>query len=195
MDRRTWKEPVDERIVAEGVFLDHRAALRITGGAGLLVAAHSGALWITEDNDRRDIIVTGARSYRIESDSLALVNALEPASVTISAPLGIPARWTIEGAAGLNIRPRKRSGQTGRDLWAWVLRCYRAGRHVARRAELSVREAGLRADIARFAARLDARTRRDIGVEEYYSASPAERAEQYRWRHDLAWPARESTFI
>jgi hypothetical protein len=201
MDRRTWKEPVDERIVADGIFLEQRAALRITGGASLLVAAHAGALWITEEGDTRDVIVTNGRSYRIESNGLAIVNALEPTSVTISAPLGIPARWTIEGAApggvsnGVRIRPRKRGGQTGRDLLAWVLRCYRSGARVARGFQQSAREAARRADIARFAAQLDARTRRDIGLEPFYSPVPAERAEQYRWSHDYSWPARENRFI
>jgi len=200
MDRRTWKEPVDERIVVEGVFLEHGAVLRIANGSGLLVTAHVGTLWITEQGDRRDVIVTGSRSYRIESDGLAIVNALEGASVTISAPLGIAARWAIDGATSIGlpldvrIRPR-RHGTVGRTLWAWVLTRYRSGRHVARRAQRAVREAALRADVAQFAAQLDARTRRDIGLEEYYSASPAERAEQYRWSHDYAWPARESRFI
>ena len=196
MDRRTWKEPVDERIVADGVYLEHHAVLRITGGAGLLVAAHAGTLWITEENDPRDVIVTSGRSYRIETDGLVIVNALAHAIVTISAPLEIPARWAIHGLPiGLRIQPRKRAGRTGRDLLAWVLRRYRAGAHLARRAQRSAHEAGLRADLAHLAARLDARTRKDLGIDQYYSASPAERAEQYRWSHDFSWPARESTFI
>src|SRR5262245_2644075 len=98
MDRRTWKEPVDERIVADGLFLEHGAVLRVANGTGLLVAAHAGTLWITEDGDQRDIIVTNGRSYRIRSDGLAIVNALQHAIVTVSAPLGVPARWTIDGA-------------------------------------------------------------------------------------------------
>ena len=197
MDRRTWKEPVDERIVADGVFVEHRGVLRVTNGTGLLVAAHAGTLWITEDGDPRDIIVTNGRSYRIRSDGLAIINALQHAIVTISAPLGVPARWTIDGATlpTVHIRPRKRGGRTARDLWAWVLRCYRAGARTARRAQRSAQEAGQRADLAHFAARLDARTRRDIGLEPFYSASPAERAEQYRWSHGYAWSARESTFV
>jgi hypothetical protein len=203
MDRRTWKEPVDERIVAEGVYLEHRGVLRITNGTGLLVAAHAGTLWITEEGDRRDIIVTNGRSHRIESDGLTIVNALEPAIVTTSAPLSLQARWTIDGATaiglpnGVRIRPRShdKHGTVGRTLWAWVLRRYRSGAHLARRAQASVRETALRADITRFAAQLDARTRKDIGLDGYYSSSPAERAEQYRWSHDYAWPARESRFI
>jgi hypothetical protein len=118
MDRRTWKEPVDERIVADGIFLQYRAVLRITDGAGLLVAAHAGTLWITEEGDRRDIVVTNGRSQRIESDRLVIVNALVPTSVTISAPLGIPARWTDrrQGPGGeasrIRIRPRSAAGRT-----------------------------------------------------------------------------------
>jgi len=201
MDRRTWKEPVDERIVADGIFLQYRAVLRITDGAGLLVAAHAGTLWITEEGDRRDIVVTNGRSHRIESDRLVIVNALVPTSVTISAPLGIPERWTIDGkgpggeASRIRIRPRKRGGRTGRDLWAFVLRCYRSGTRLARRVRQSAHDAELRENVAHFAAQLDARTRRDIGLEQYHSASPAERAEQYRWSHDHSWPARESRFI
>ena len=200
MDRRTWKEPVDERIVADGVFLEHRGVLRVTNGTGLLVAAHAGTLWITENGDPRDVIVTSARSYRIEGNGLVIINALEPASVTISAPLGIPVRWTIGGSTpnglpnGVRVRPRKH-GTVGRTLWAWVLRRYRAGAHFARRARRSAHEAGLRAELAQFAARLDPRTRRDIGLDSFHSTSPAERAERYRWRHDFSWPARESTFI
>src|SRR5262245_28072259 len=203
MDRRTWKEPVDERIVADGVFIEHRGVLRITGGTGLLVAAHAGTLWITEEGDRRDIIVTNGRSHRIESDGLVIVNALEHSIVTVSAPLGIAARWAIDGATaigapnGVRIRPRSddKHGTVGRTLWAWVLRRYRRGAHLARRAQQSVREAALRADVARFAAQLDARTRKDIGLEGYYSSSPTERAEQYRWSHGYAWSARDSRFI
>ena len=202
MDRRTWKEPVDERIVADGVFLEQRGVLRITNGAGLLVAAHAGTLWITVEGDRRDFVVKNGRSCRIESNGLAIVNALEHAIVTVSAPLAIKARWTIDGATatglpnGVRIRPRShdKHGTVGRTLWAWVLRRYRSGARVARRAQESVREAALRADVTHFAAQLDARTRKDIGLEPYYSASAAERAEQYRWSHDYSWP-RDSRFI
>lgn len=201
MDRRTWKEPVDERIVADGIFLEHRAGLRIEHGTRLLVSAHGGTLWITEEGNPADIIVKPGTWHRIATDAATLVYALEPACATISAPLGIPARWTIDGRApggrpnGLRIRPRKRGGRTGRDLWALVLRLYRSGAHAARRVGQSARDADARESVARLAAQLDARTRRDIGLEPFYVASPAERAEQYRWSQDYSWPARESRFI
>jgi hypothetical protein len=201
MDRRIWKEPVGERIVAEGIFLEHRAGLRITHGARLLVSAHGGTLWITEEGNPADFLVEPGTWYRIKTDAPTLVYAMEPASVTISAPLAIPARWTVDGRGpggrpnGVRIAPRKRGGQTGRDLWAWVLRRYRAGAHAGRRMRQSAREAEQRESVARFAAQLDARTRRDIGLEPFHGASAAERAERYRWRHDFSSPARESPFI
>ncbi len=66
MDRRTWKEPVDERIVADGLFLEHRAMLHITRGAGLLVSAQTGTLWITHDGKLDDIVLTSGQWHRIE---------------------------------------------------------------------------------------------------------------------------------
>ena len=201
MDRRTWKEPVDERIVADGIFLEHRAGLRITHGARLLVSAHGGTLWITEEGNPADFIVEPGTWHRIATDAPALVYALEPASVTISAPLGIPAHWTVDGRGpggrpnGVHIAPRRRGGRVARAFWAWLLRRYRSGAHVARRLAQSSRDAELRDSVARLAAQLDERTRRDIGLESFHVASAAERAERYRWRHDFVWPARENTFI
>jgi len=96
MDRRRWNEPVDERIVAEGLQLGHREMLRIPRGAGLLVAAQSGALWLTEEGKPADIFVTPGRWYRIERDALTIAMALEPASVTLSAPLSSRASFAIE---------------------------------------------------------------------------------------------------
>ena len=201
MDRRTWKEPVDERIVAEGIFLEHGAGLRITHGTRLLISAHGGTLWITEEGNPADILVKPGTWHRIATDAPVLVYALEAASVTISAPLDIPARWTVDGRGpggrvnGVHIAPRKRGARIGRSLWAWVLRRYRSGAHAARGLRQSAREAELRERVARLAAQLDARTRRDIGLGEFDGASAAERAERYRWRHDFSWPSRENTFI
>jgi len=201
MDRRTWKEPVGERIVAEGLFLEHRAVLRIARGAGLLVSAHGGTLWITQEGDPHDIIVQSGRWHRLALDTLAIVHALQPASVTISAPLGVSALWTIDGVApdgrpsGLRIGRRSHGHRVTRNVWAWVLRRYRSGAQAARRVRQSARDAAVRDGIERLAAQLDARTRRDVGLGEFHGASPGERAERYRWRQEFSWPPRESTFI
>lgn len=98
MDRRRWKEPVDERIVAEGMRLEQRGLMRITRGTHLLVAAQSGTLWITEEGNSADFLVTPGRWHRIQGDGLVIALALQPAVFTISAPLAVPDRWQIEAS-------------------------------------------------------------------------------------------------
>jgi hypothetical protein len=148
MDRRTWKEPVDERIVADGLFLEHRALVRIARGAGLLVSAHTGTLWITQQGKRDDIVLTAGQWHRLEGDALVIASALQAGILTISAPLAAAARWKIQRVSAAGMRDEVRS-----------------------------------------------RRRSDIGFGEIPGASPAERAERYRWRQDSSWPSRESTFI
>lgn len=199
MDRRTWNEPVDERIVADGLFLERRAMLRIARGAGLLVTSHTGTLWITQEGKRDDIVLAAGQWHRLEGDALAIASALEATIVTISAPLAAAARWRIErvSAEGMRdeVRSRSRGNRFVRGLQAWVLRRYRSGAQAARRIQESVRDAALRDGVERLVTQLDARTRRDIGLEEFHDASPTERAERYRWRQDFSWSSRESTFI
>jgi hypothetical protein len=168
MDRRRWSEPVDERIVAEGMQLERHEMLRIAQGAQLLVAVQSGALWITEEGKPEDLFVTPGRWYRIESDALAVATALESAQVTISAPLAAPGAWQIErigsdGAPAGRLQGRKRGSRIARALMAAWLRLYRKGARVARRAAESSRHA----ELVRLAAQLDRHTRKDIGLEHY----------------------------
>ena len=199
MDRRTWKEPVDERIVAAGLFLEHRAMLCIARGAGLLISANTGAVWITEEGKPDDIILTAGKWHRLKGDAPVIASAMRPTILTVSAPLAAPARWTIQrvSAQGLRdeIHSRRRGNRFVRTLQAWVLRRYRSGARAARRMQESARDAAVRESVAQLAAHLDARTRRDLGMEEFYGASAGERAERYRWRQEFSWSARETTFI
>ncbi|HEV8096125.1 MAG TPA: DUF2917 domain-containing protein [Burkholderiales bacterium] len=199
MDSRTWKEPVDDRIVAEGLFLEHRAMLCIARGTGLLVSSHTGTLWITQEGKRDDIVLTAGEWHRLESDALAIASALGATIVTISAPLAAAARWEIQRVSAEGVREEVRSRTRGnrfvRTLQAWVLGRYRSGAQAARRMQQFARDAALRDGVERLVAQLDARTRRDIGLGEIPGGAPAERAERYRWRQEFSWPARESTFI
>ena len=95
MDRRQWKEPVGEQIVAEGISLEQRSLLRITDGAQLVVTVQSGTLWITEEGNSGDYIVPPGRWYRVHGDGLVIGLALQPSVVTVSAPLAAAARWQI----------------------------------------------------------------------------------------------------
>jgi len=198
MDRRTWKEPVDERIVADGLFLEQRAMLHIARGAGLLISASTGALWITQDGNLDDIVLTSGQWHRLDGDAV-IASALQATIVTISAPLAATPRWKIQRVSAAGMRDEVRSPSRGnrvmRAVQAWVLRRYRSGAQAARRVQQSARDAEFRDSVERLVAQLDARARKDIGLEAFHGASPAERAERYRWRQEFTWPSRESTFI
>ncbi len=168
MDRRRWTEPVDERIVAEGMQLERREMLRIERGARLLVSVQAGLVWLTEEGKPADILVTPGRWYRIENDALTIALALEPTQLAISAPLAAPAAWQIEriasdGTPAGRLRAARRGTRIGRAATAWWLRFHRMRARAARRAAESSRHA----ELARLAARLDAHTRKDIGLEHY----------------------------
>lgn len=195
MDRRRWNEPVDERIVAEGMQLGQREMLRIARGSQLLVSVQSGTLWLTEEGQPRDILVTPGRWHRIKNDALAIGLALESAQVTISAPIAAPSTWQVErlasdGTTAARLRTAKRGSRLGRALTAWLLKLYRAGARAARRAAEFSRHAAL----ARLAAQLDAHTRRDIGLEQYGAFYPT-RSEHFRWWRELRWSSRHGTFL
>jgi hypothetical protein len=95
MDRRQWKEPVDEQIVVEGMSLEQRALMRIRDGAQLVVTVESGTLWITEEGNAGDFIVTPGRWHRVQGDGLVIALALQPSVVTVSAPFAAAARWQL----------------------------------------------------------------------------------------------------
>lgn len=50
--------------------------LKVTGGAGSTVQAVEGAVWITEENQPRDVVLERGASYRLRAGGLALINAL-----------------------------------------------------------------------------------------------------------------------
>ncbi len=50
--------------------------LKVVDGAGSTVCALEGAVWITEENQRRDIVLERGACYRLKEHGLALINAL-----------------------------------------------------------------------------------------------------------------------
>jgi hypothetical protein len=58
------------------VQLGPNATLRVVDGAGSTVCAVEGSLWITEENQPRDIVLKAGGCYRLRERGIALVNAL-----------------------------------------------------------------------------------------------------------------------
>ena len=50
--------------------------LRVLDGAGQTVCAVEGSVWITEENQPKDIVLERGACYRLRQRGLALVNAL-----------------------------------------------------------------------------------------------------------------------
>jgi hypothetical protein len=58
------------------VRLGPNQTLKVVDGAGSTVCALDGALWITEENQVRDIVLEPGNCYRLEHPGIALVNSL-----------------------------------------------------------------------------------------------------------------------
>ena len=58
------------------VKLGPNQTLKVVDGAGSTVCALQGSLWITEENQLRDIVLTPGGCYRLQHPGIALVNSL-----------------------------------------------------------------------------------------------------------------------
>jgi hypothetical protein len=63
----------------------------LADGAGTLIVAERGALWITQASDSRDIILEAGDSFVLDRDGRALITTLGgPAEFRISPPVAQP---------------------------------------------------------------------------------------------------------
>jgi hypothetical protein len=58
------------------VKLGPNQTLRVVDGAGSTVCAVEGSVWITEENDARDIVLSPGGCYRLRHRGIAIVNSL-----------------------------------------------------------------------------------------------------------------------
>ena len=58
------------------VRLHPNQTLRLVDGAGATVCALEGEVWITEENQARDIVLAQGNCYRLRNRGLALINPL-----------------------------------------------------------------------------------------------------------------------
>jgi hypothetical protein len=61
-----------------------RELVIIDNASDQMIHCESGELWITQDGDRRDIIVPAEKSWRIDADRPLVVSALKPAVATLT---------------------------------------------------------------------------------------------------------------
>jgi hypothetical protein len=64
--------------------LPNQSVLALPDAHEVDIECRSGALWITLDNDRRDIVLNPGQHFRADSHRRALVEAIEPSCVRLS---------------------------------------------------------------------------------------------------------------
>jgi hypothetical protein len=64
--------------------LQRGQTLKVVDGAGSTICARNGALWITEENRPRDIVVEPGSCYRLAARGVAVIEALGEASVSFA---------------------------------------------------------------------------------------------------------------
>lgn len=67
------------------VRLGPNQTLKVLDGAGSTVCAVEGSVWITEENQARDIVLEAGACYQLQHEGVAVVNSLAgEASVALS---------------------------------------------------------------------------------------------------------------
>lgn len=65
--------------------LVHKAMFSVSDAAGVNIICRSGSVWITLDNDTRDIVLDAGESFLSTEHRRAIIYALESSSLTLSA--------------------------------------------------------------------------------------------------------------
>ena len=80
---------------SSGVLLAKGQTLSLAEAAGVRVASQSGVVWITQDGDPRDIVLSAGDSVVLDRSTPTIVQAFEPALITIADPK--PVRRSARG--------------------------------------------------------------------------------------------------
>ena len=66
--------------------LERNQILNLSDALDVRIACVSGALWITQDRDRRDIVLKAGESFTIDRDNVVLVSAVEKSVIAMTMP-------------------------------------------------------------------------------------------------------------
>jgi hypothetical protein len=72
---------------ARQVSLAHRGLMNVADAAGVSLRCDRGAVWLTLDNDPRDIVLEAGQEFRTDQHRHLLVYALETSTVSLQVPL------------------------------------------------------------------------------------------------------------
>ena len=79
------------------ICLGKRQTLSLADGAGVRIDARSGAVWVTQDHDRRDIVLRPGDSFTLDGRGQAIVQAFEPSRVRLTQTRSVSPRARRSG--------------------------------------------------------------------------------------------------
>ena len=71
-------------IQSGAVRLARGQTLKLQDGVGSTICAREGTVWITEENSRKDVVLSPGACYRVGKPGLTLVQAFADASVSLA---------------------------------------------------------------------------------------------------------------
>ena len=94
----------------DGVCMKPKQLLKVRDGVGHTVVCHSGSVWVTQERDRRDIVLGAGESFALDRSGLALVLAFEQSAISIARPAPgrrapAPATLPRQVLAGVSLAP------------------------------------------------------------------------------------------
>jgi hypothetical protein len=75
-----------EQYGSESIGLPRGKTLRILDGAGALLFVREGEVWLTQEGDTKDHILTPGQSFRLDRDGTALVYSFRRSVLGMSRP-------------------------------------------------------------------------------------------------------------
>lgn len=67
------------------VSLARGQTLKVHDGAGSILCARQGSVWVTEENSRKDVVLEPGACFRLQRRGLTLIQAFTEASVSLAA--------------------------------------------------------------------------------------------------------------
>jgi len=74
--KRNQELPMKLELSTGAVRLGANQTIKVVDGAGRTVCAEDGAVWITEENQPKDIVLERGGCYRLRQKGVAIINAL-----------------------------------------------------------------------------------------------------------------------
>jgi len=71
-------------IASAALRLARGQTLKLIDGVGSTICAREGTVWITEENNRKDVVLQPGNCYRLTNPGMTLIQAFADASVSLA---------------------------------------------------------------------------------------------------------------